>query len=230
MSKFIGEDFMLTNKVAEELYHEHAAKLPIIDYHCHLVPEQIAGNYQARNITEMWLGGDHYKWRAMRGNGVSEDYITGDKSDYEKFEKWAYTLQYSMRNPLYHWTHLELSRIFGIDEVLNPSSARKIYDECNQKINSEEFRAQAIMRSCNVEVVCTTDDPIDNLEYHKQIADNPFGTKVLPTWRADKVLAIDNPEAFNQYIDKLAAAADMDIATYEDLMAALANRQDFFAS
>ncbi len=230
MSNFIGKDFMLTNKVAEELYHEHAAKLPIIDYHCHLVPEQIAGNYQARNITEMWLGGDHYKWRAMRGNGVSEDYITGDKSDYEKFEKWAYTLQYSMRNPLYHWTHLELSRIFGIDEVLNPSSARRIYDECNEKINSEEFRAQAIMRSCNVEVVCTTDDPIDNLEYHKQIADNPFGTKVLPTWRADKVLAIDNPEAFNQYIDKLAAAADMDIATYEDLMSALANRQDFFAS
>lgn len=230
MSAFIGKDFMLTNDAARELYHEHAAKLPVIDYHCHLVPEQIANNYQARNITEMWLGGDHYKWRAMRGNGVNEDYITGGKSDYEKFEKWAETLQYAMRNPLYHWTHLELSRIFGIDDVLNPSTARKIYEECNEKVASDEFRAQSIMRNCNVEAVCTTDDPIDSLEHHKSILDNPFGTKVLPTWRADKVLAVENPTAYNEYIDKLEQASGMSISTYEDLMGALLNRHDFFAS
>lgn len=228
MTRFINDDFMLHCDAAKELYHKSAASLPIIDYHCHLDPSQILSNYQFRNLSEIWLGGDHYKWRAMRGNGVGEEYITGAKSDYEKFEKWADTLQRAMRNPLYHWTHLELSRIFGVDEVLNPLSARKIYDECSEKLQTEQFRAQAIMRSCNVESICTTDDPIDSLECHKQIQANPFGVKVLPTWRPDKALAIATV-GYNDYIDSLAAAASITINSYEDLLAALQTRHDYFA-
>ena len=178
---FINDDFMLTNDFARELYHESAEKMPIIDYHCHLVPEMIAANHQFKDLTEVWLGGDHYKWRAMRGNGVPEEFITGARGSYEKFEKWAETVPYTMRNPLYHWTHLELARIFGVYDLLNPSTARTIYDECTAKLQTEEFRGQALMRRFDVRVVCTTDDPADSLEYHKQIQDNPFGTKVLPT-------------------------------------------------
>ena len=177
MSKFIGEDFMLENDAARELYYEHAARMPIIDYHCHLVPQMIAENRRFGNITEAWLGGDHYKWRAMRANGVEEAYITGDKSDWEKFEKWAGTLPYAMRNPLYHWTHLELARIFGIDEVLSPRTAREIYEACNARLAEPGFRAQGLMTRCNVEVVCTTDDPVDSLEYHRCIAESGFGTE-----------------------------------------------------
>ena len=176
---------MLNNDAAVELYHKHAAGMPIIDYHCHLDPQQIAENHQFRNLTEIWLGGDHYKWRALRANGIDESYITGDKPDYEKFEKWAETIPYTMRNPLYHWTHLELSRIFGIDKILKPETAREIYDECTAKLQTEEFRAQSIMKRCNVETVCTTDDPADSLEYHSLINKQPFGVKVLPAWRPD---------------------------------------------
>ena len=229
MEKYINEDFMLLNETAKELYHTSAADKPIIDYHCHLSPKEIAENHQFRNMTDIWLGGDHYKWRAMRANGVTEDYITGDKPDYQKFEKWADTLQYAMRNPLYHWTHLELSRVFGVDEVLNPSTASQIYEECNEKLKTPEFRAQAIMKNSNVEVVCTTDDPIDSLEYHKEIAKNPFGVKVLPTWRPDKLLSILNTDAYNAYVDTLSDVADVDIATYEDLLIAIKKRQDYFA-
>ena len=150
MKSFLDSNFLLQSETAQKLYHEHAAKMPIIDYHCHLIPQQIADNYQFADLTEIWLGGDHYKWRAMRANGVPEEYITGDKPAYEKFEKWAETMQYAMRNPLYHWTHLELSRIFGIDKVLNPSTAREIYDECTAKLQTSEFRAQAIMERMNV--------------------------------------------------------------------------------
>ncbi len=230
MNKFMGSNFMLDNDTAIELYHNYAAKQPIIDYHCHLVPQMIAENYQFRNLSEIWLGGDHYKWRAMRGNGVPEAYITGkETSDYEKFEKWADTLQHAMRNPLYHWTHLELSRIFGVDKVLNPHTAREIYDECTAMLQTEEFRAQAIMKKCNVEVVCTTDDPVDTLAYHKQIKEKPFGVKVLPTWRPDKAMAIENPANYNAYLTNLEAAADMTISSYGDLIAALKKRHDFFA-
>ncbi|NLD21181.1 MAG: glucuronate isomerase, partial [Bacteroidales bacterium] len=228
MATFINKDFMLTSDAARELYHQSAEKMPIIDYHCHLVPSMIAENYQFKNMTEVWLGGDHYKWRAMRGNGVSEEYITGNKSDYEKFEKWAETLQYAMRNPLYHWSHLELSKVFGIDKVLNPSTAREIYEECNAKLKTEEFRAQKLMTVSNVKVVCTTDDPADTLEYHKQIAEHPFGTKVLPTWRPDKSIAIENPVAYKAYIEKLGASADMIIITYSDMIDALSKRHIFF--
>ncbi len=230
MTKFMGKDFMLGSDAAQELYHNHAAQQPIIDYHCHLVPKMIADNHQFRNLSDIWLGGDHYKWRAMRGNGIDEKYITGTStSDYEKFEKWAETLPQAMRNPLYHWTHLELSRIFGIDKPLNPASAREIYDKCSAMLSTDEFRGQAIMKKCNVETVCTTDDPADSLEYHKQIKDKPFGVKVLPTWRPDKAMAIENPAAYNAYIASLEAAAGMEIGSYEDLISALKKRHEFFA-
>ena len=229
MKEFIDKDFMLTNDAAKELYHESAENLPIIDYHCHLIPQMIADNYQFRNLTEIWLGGDHYKWRAMRGNGVPEEYITGGKSDYEKFEKWAETVPYTMRNPLYHWTHLELSRIFGIDRLLSPETAREIYDECNAKLQTEEFRAQELMKRCNVEVVCTTDDPADSLEYHKKIKESGFSVKVFPAWRPDKAMAVENPVAYKAYIERLGEAAGMEIKNYEDLLQALQKRHDFFA-
>ena len=225
---FITEDFMLTNDYARELYHESAEKMPIIDYHCHLVPKMIADNHRFTDLTELWLGGDHYKWRALRGNGVPEEYITGNRGSYEKFEKWAETVPYTMRNPLYHWTHLELARGFGIYDTLNPSTARTIYDECTAKLQTEEYRGQGLMRKFNVEVVCTTDDPADTLEYHRQIKDNPFGTKVLPTWRPDKAMAIENPAQYREYMQALGAAAGITINNYQDLLDALRKRQDFF--
>ena len=232
---FINKDFMLSNDTARELYHGSAAKMPIIDYHCHLVPQQIAENIQFRDITQLWLVdghyGDHYKWRAMRGNGVSEDYLTGGKhTAWETFEKWAETVPYTMRNPLYHWTHLELSRVFGIDKLLSPKTAREIFEECNAKLATEEFRGQALIRKFNVETVCTTDDPADDLRWHKMIAEKPFGTKVIPAWRPDKAMAIENPKAYNEYIDKLGEAAGMEIKTYTDLQDALQKRHDFFSS
>ena len=225
---FINEDIMLTNDFARELYHESAANQPIIDYHCHLVPQMIAENYQFKDLTEVWLGGDHYKWRALRGNGVQEEFITGDADGYAKFEKWAETVPYTMRNPLYHWTHLELARVFDVYDVLKPSTARSIYETCTAKLQTEEYRGQGLMKKFNVEVVCTTDDPADSLEYHKQIKDNPFGVKVLPTWRPDKAMAIDKPEQYREYIKSLASAAGMEINNYQDLLDALKRRQDFF--
>lgn len=227
---FINEDFMLSNDYARELYHESAENMPIIDYHCHLIPEQIAGNIQFKDITDLWLGGDHYKWRAMRGNGVPEKYITGDASSWDKFEKWAETVQYAMRNPLYHWTHLELKRVFDIDTVLKPETAREIFEECNSKLVSDEFRSQALIRKFGVDTVCTTDDPTDDLHWHKQIAANPFGTKVIPAWRPDKAMAIENPEAYVAYIGKLSEAANINIVSFEDLLAALRVRHDYFAA
>lgn len=221
---------MLTNEVAKKLYHESAEHLPIIDYHCHLDPKQIAENYPFRNLAEIWLGGDHYKWRAMRGNGVPEEFITGGRSDYEKFEKWAETVPYTMRNPLYHWTHLELSRIFGIDKIVKPETAREIYEECTAKLQTEEFRAARILERCHVEVVCTTDDPADSLIYHRQIPQLGIKTKVYPTWRPDKVLAIENPESYLIYIQRLAESADQEIRTYDDLLEVLRKRHDYFAS
>lgn len=221
---------MLTNDTARELYHKSAEKMPIIDYHCHLVPKMIADNYQFDDITEVWLGGDHYKWRAMRGNGVPEEYITGDKPSFEKFMKWAETVPYTMRNPLYHWTHLELMRVFGVDKLLKPETARDIYDECTAKLRTPEFRGQELMKRFNVKVVCTTDDPADSLEYHKQINAHPFGVKVLPAWRPDKAMAIENPKTYKEYISKLSQASGMKIESYEELLAALKNRHEFFES
>ena len=228
MKTFINEDFMLTNDYARELYHTSAENLPIIDYHCHLVPKMIADNYQFADLTEVWLGGDHYKWRAMRGNGVPEDFITGKADGYAKFEKWAETVPYTMRNPLYHWTHLELSRVFGVDMILKPETAREIYDECSAKLQTPEFRGQELMKRFKVEVVCTTDDPADTLEYHQQIKDNPFGVKVLPTWRPDKAMVVEKPQQYREYIQKLSEISGIQIHNYQDLLHALQKRQDFF--
>ena len=227
---FINPDFMLQSETARRLFHSHAEKMPIIDYHCHLSPQEIAENIQFRDITQLWLGGDHYKWRAMRGNGVPEEYITGNKSSCEKFEKWAETIPYTMRNPLYHWTHLELSRVFGIDKLLSPATARDIFEECNAKLATEEFRGQALIRKFGVEVVCTTDDPADDLRWHKMILDKPFGTRILPTWRPDNAMAIENPKAYKEYLSKLGEAAGKEINSYADLLYALQKRHDFFAS
>jgi len=226
--KFINDDFMLSNDYARELYHESAEKMPIIDYHCHLVPQQIAENHKFKDLTEVWLGGDHYKWRAMRGNGVPEEFITGNRSSYEKFEKWAETVPYTMRNPLYHWTHLELARVFGIYDLLNPQTARAIYDECTEKLQTEEYRGQALMKRFNVKVVCTTDDPADSLEYHKYINEHPFGVKVLPAWRPDKAMVIEKPVQYKEYVTRLEHVSGVSISGYQDLLDALRKRHDFF--
>ena len=228
MKSFLDADFLLQTDTARTLYHKHACKMPIIDYHCHLDPKMIARNYQFADLTEIWLGGDHYKWRAMRANGISEEYITGNRPSYEKFEKWAETLPYTMRNPLYHWTHLELSRVFGIHEILKPSNARDIYENCTAKLQTPEFRPQAIMKRMRVESVGTTDDPVDTLEYHREIRESDFSVKVLPAWRPDKAIAIDNPQTYNAYLTKLEGASSISISTYEDLLDALQHRHDFF--
>lgn len=221
---------MLSNDYARELFHGSAETMPIIDYHCHLVPQMIAENWQFKDITELWLGGDHYKWRAMRGNGVSEEYITGGMSSWDKFSKWAETVPYTMRNPLYHWTHLELKRVFGIDKLLSPATAREIFEECNALLATPEFRGQELIKKFNVETVCTTDDPADDLCYHKQIMEHPFGVKVFPAWRPDKAMAIEDPKAYKAYLVKLGQAAGMEITSYSTLMEALRKRHQYFES
>ena len=228
MKPFIHENFLLQNETAVHLFHDHAKKLPIIDYHCHLNPQEVAEDHKFRSITELWLGGDHYKWRALRTNGVAEKYITGDASDWEKFRKWAETMPYCMRNPLYHWTHLELKTCFGIDKVLNPQTAKEIYDECNEKLASPEFSARNLMLHYNVETVCTTDDPVDSLEYHNQVRESGFKVKVLPTWRPDMAMTVENPAAYRDYIDKLAKVSGVSIKCFDDIVKALLIRHKYF--
>ena len=225
---FNDENFLLQSAAAERLYHDHAAKMPIIDYHCHLNPEYVASDHQFRSLAEIWLDGDHYKWRAMRTNGVAERYCTGDASDWEKFEKWAETVPYTMRNPLYHWTHLELKTAFGVDKLLNPSSAREIYDHCSALLQQPEYSARGLMRRYNVEVVCTTDDPIDSLEHHIKCREDGFECKVLPTWRPDKAMAVEVPANFRAYIDKLSEVSGVSISKFSDVIEALRVRHKFF--
>ena len=225
---FIHENFLLQSETAQHLFHDHAKKLPIIDYHCHLNPQEVASDHKFRSITELWLGGEHYKWRALRTNGVAEKFITGDASDWDKFQKWAETMPYCMRNPLYHWTHLELKTCFGIDKVLNPKTAKEIYDECNEKLASPEFSARNLMLHYNVEAVCTTDDPVDSLEYHKQIRESGFKVKVLPTWRPDMAMTVENPAAYRDYIDKLAKVSGVSINCFDDIVKALLVRHKYF--
>uniref|UniRef100_UPI0024330E28 glucuronate isomerase n=2 Tax=Muribaculaceae TaxID=2005473 RepID=UPI0024330E28 len=201
-------------------------------YHCHLIPKMVADDHKFSSITEIWLGGDHYKWRAMRSNGVPERFCTGtDTTDWEKFEKWAETVPYTFRNPLYHWTHLELKTAFGIDKLLNPETAREIFEACNDKLqNDPTMTARGLMRRYNVETVCTTDDPVDSLEYHKAVADSGFEIKMLPTWRPDKAMAVENAAAFRAYVEKLAEVSGVEINKFQDLVDALQKRHDFFES
>ncbi len=229
--EFIHDDFLLETEYSRRLFHNYASSMPIIDYHCHLPPEDIANDKRWENITQIWLYGDHYKWRAMRSNGIEERYCTGDASDYEKFEKYAETMPYLLRNPLYHWSHLELKRYFGVSELLSPETCKEIWEKCNERINSSDFSARQLMRQSNVVLVCTTDDPVDSLEHHIRIAeDKTFEIKVLPTWRPDKGMAIEDVEGFNGWVDKLASASDVDIASFDDYMLALRKRHDFFHS
>ena len=225
---FMNDDFLLQTETAKTLYHQYAAKMPIFDYHCHLPPQQIADDIQFENITQAWLYGDHYKWQAMRANGIAEKFITGDASDGEKFKKWAQTVPYTLRNPLYHWTHLELRRYFGVEELLDPETAKAIYEKCGEMLNGPEYSTRNMMRKMNVKAVCTTDDPLDTLEHHQKIKKEGFEIKVLPTWRPDKAMATENVTTLNAYINKLAEITDMDIRTIGDYDDALRKRHDYF--
>lgn len=230
MKRFLDDDFLLQTDAARQLYHEHAKNQPIIDYHCHLDPAQIRRDRRFDNLGQLWLEGDHYKWRAMRTNGVDERFCTGkDTSDWEKFEKWAATVPYAMRNPLYHWTHLELKTAFGVTKILKPDTAREIFDECTEKLRTPEFSARGLMKKYRVETVCTTDDPVDSLEHHLALRDEGFEIKVLPTWRPDKAMSVETPAAFRAYVEKLSQISGVTVGRFDDLLAALRKRHDFFA-
>jgi len=229
MKLFLDQNFLLETETAKKLYHDFAAKMPIIDYHCHLPVEQIANDINFENLTQIWLYGDHYKWRAMRTNGVDESYCTGDKNDYEKFEKWAETVPYMLRNPLYHWAHLELQRYFDVHEILNPESTKKIYDECTKKLQTKEYSVRNLLRKMNVKVVCTTDDPTDTLEHHQKIKDDNFEIKILPAFRPDKAMNVDDADIFNAYIKKLETVCGTKITSFQSYLDALKQRHDFFA-
>ncbi|MCU0388448.1 MAG: glucuronate isomerase [Chitinophagaceae bacterium] len=229
MKPFLNEDFLLTNRTSQRLFHEYAAGMPVIDYHCHLPPQQMAEDKIFENITQAWLYGDHYKWRAMRTQGIEESYCTGDKSDWEKFQKWAATVPYTLRNPLYHWTHLELQRYFDIHELLSPASARRVYEACNEKISSPEYSVRNLLRKMNVALVCTTDDPLDSLEYHIQMREDGFEIPILPAFRPDNAMNVSNPETFINYVARLERVTDIAISSFDDFLYALQNRHDFFA-
>ncbi|MEE9496319.1 MAG: glucuronate isomerase [Desulfobacterales bacterium] len=230
MKPFLSEDFLLQTETAKLLYHNYAENMPIFDYHCHLPVEEIADDRNFENLTRIWLNGDHYKWRAMRANGIEEHFITGKAGDYEKFEAWAATAPKTLRNPLYHWTHLELKRYFDIsDKLLNSDTAGEIYDTCSEMLQTKTFSTRGILQRMNVKVVCTTDDPVDTLAHHQHIkADQSFSIKVLPAFRPDKAMGVESPEAFNQWVDKLEAAADVHINDYTSFLEALEKRHTFF--
>ena len=226
---YMDDDFLLQNETARRLYHDHAANMPIYDYHCHLNAAEIAADRQYENLTQIWLYGDHYKWRAMRTNGVAEKYCTGDASDMEKFQKWAETVPACIRNPLYHWTHLELKKPFGIkNKLLGPDTAEEIYEACSELLQTPEFSVRNIMRKWDVKLVCTTEDPLDTLEHHKAIRQDGFEIAVHAAWRPDKAMAPENLDAQNAWIDKLAELTDMDIVSFSDYCEALQKRHDYF--
>lgn len=225
---FLTEDFLLHSEYAKILYHDYAKHLPIIDYHNHLPPAEIASNRKFENISKIWLAGDHYKWRAMRTLGVSENFITGQASDPEKFEKWAYTVPFTMRNPLYHWTHMELSRYFGVQGLLTSKNSSEIYFQTSEMLQDQSFRAQNLLESMNVEVVCSTDDPADDLSHHETYFNNPGKVELYPAFRPDKSFAIENPMTYASYLEKLGKAANLEIKSYDDLLSALGNRISYF--
>lgn len=228
MKTFIDEDFLLQTETARILYHQYASKMPIFDYHCHIPVEEIAQDRRFENMTQIWLHGDHYKWRAMRTNGIDERYCTGEASDWEKFEKWAETVPFTLRNPLYHWTHLELRNPFGVNKILNPSTAHEIWNLCNAKLQSDDYSCRGIIRKANVHTICTTDDPVDSLDHHKKLRESDFSVKVYPAWRPDKAMNIENPGAFNLYVDQIEKAAEMPIGKFSDFLEAIDKRHLFF--
>jgi glucuronate isomerase len=228
MKQFLDDNFLLHSKTAQELYHSYAKQMPIIDYHNHLIPQQIAEDKKFENITQAWLYGDHYKWRAMRTNGIDEKYCTGNAPDWEKFEQWAATVPYTLRNPLYHWTHLELQRYFGITGILNPTSAKSIYEACNEKLQDKSFSVKGLLQRMNVQVVCTTDDPIDNLAHHQKIKADNFNINVLPAFRPDKAMNVDDAKSFNDYVQQLEVASNYSISNFDNYISALKNRHAYF--
>ena len=226
MKQFMDKDFLLSTPTAQKLYHEYAENMPIIDYHCHLDPKEIYEDRQFENITQVWLGGDHYKWRQMRSNGVEEKYITGNASDREKFQKWAETLEMAIGNPLYHWSHLELKKYFGYEGYLNGDTAEEVWNLCNEKLKG--MSARSLIQNSNVKLLCTTDDPADSLEWHKKIAeDDSFDVKVLPAWRPDKAMSLEKPD-YLEYLTRLSSVSGIEIHSFETLIKALKNRMDFF--
>lgn len=229
MKPFLDQNFLLQTPTAQTLYHEFAKDLPIIDYHNHLPPDQVAGNINFKNLTQVWLYGDHYKWRAMRANGINEDFITGQKSDYEKFEKWAETVPYTLRNPLYHWTHLELQRYFNIDDLLSIKTAQNVYNEATAKLQTQEYSVQGLLQKMKVEAICTTDDPVDNLQFHQQLKRDGGTVKMLPAFRPDKAMNPDDLEVLNAYINKLEEVTSTAIDSYDAYISALKSRHDYFA-
>jgi len=230
MKKFLDENFLLQNKTAQTLYYDFARQMPVIDYHNHLPPDQIANDIKFDNLTQVWLYGDHYKWRAMRTNGVNERFCTGDASDYEKFERWAATVPYTLRNPLYHWTHLELQRYFNIDKILNADSAREIFAEASDKLQTADYSVRNLLRKMNVKVICTTDDPTDSLEHHQKIIADGFEIKILPAYRPDKAMNVDDAKSFNTYVNKVEEVSGISVSSYDDYLKALKARHDFFAT
>ncbi len=230
MKPFLSDNFLLQTESAQRLYHEYAGSMPIFDYHCHLPVAEISDNKKFANLTAIWLNGDHYKWRAMRANGVDEHYITGSASDKDKFMAWARTVPKTIRNPLYHWTHLELKNPFGItDTLLNASTAEEIYAKCSDMLQQDAFSTQGLLKQMNVKVVCTTDDPTDTLKHHKKLAeDSNFSVKVLPAFRPDKAMAVENVFSFNRYVDSLAEVTDTDISSFAIFLECLDSRHAFF--
>ncbi|MGH7976358.1 MAG: glucuronate isomerase [Limisphaerales bacterium] len=226
--KFIHEDFLLQTRTAQRLYRQFAENEPILDFHCHLSPQEIAENRRFKNLAEIWLEGDHYKWRAMRSNGVAEKFCTGNAEPFAKFQVWAATVPHTLRNPLYHWTHLELKRYFGIDELLDEASAARIWKIANEKLASDELTTQGILKKFRVNVVCTTDDPADDLKFHKAIAASDLPTRVFPTFRPDKALIVHLAEQFNQWVGRLSEAGNLEISNFKKFLDALRQRHDFF--
>jgi glucuronate isomerase len=226
--KFIHEDFLLQTRTARRLYHQYAEAEPILDFHCHLPPKDIAENRQFKNLFEIWLEGDHYKWRAMRSNGVAERFCTGDADPFAKFQAWAATVPHTLRNPLYHWTHLELKRYFGIDELLDEATAVGIWKEANRQLATPELTTQGILKKFSVKTVCTTDDPTDDLSYHKVIRAGGLATRVLPAFRPDKALTVHQPASFNQWVGRLSEASDIGISSFSEFLDALRSRHDYF--
>ena len=230
MKAFMDKDFLLSTDTAKKLFHEIAEPMPVLDYHCHINPREIAEDRKFENITQVWLGGDHYKWRQMRSNGVDEYYITGDAPDREKFQKWAETLELAVGNPLYHWSHLELQRFFGYHGILNGETAEDVWKLCNARLQEDSMSVRNLIRQSAVTLICTTDDPADDLRWHKELAeDRGFEVQVLPAWRPDKAMNMEKPD-YTSYIEKLGAAAEMEIRSFAELKAALKKRMDFFES